>query len=94
MRPPDTGPPEKDEGRVPNDPANVENPIATTPPNTAKHHQGGYRHSSGADLWRDGFGCGFRDALRLAARRIDDPAVWVVLDRLADDYDLAGGVPA
>ena len=43
-----------------------------------------------ANIWREGFGCGFRDALRLAAREFDDPAVWLVLDRLAGDYDLAG----
>lgn len=46
------------------------------------------RHAG--DVWREGYGYGFRAALRLAAREIDDPAVWVVLDRLADDYDLAG----
>ena len=40
--------------------------------------------------WRDGFGCGFRDALRLATREIDDPAVWSVLDEIASRYDLAG----
>ena len=44
-----------------------------------------------ARAWRTGFAYGFRDALRLAQREIDDPAVWVVLDRLAADYDLAAG---
>ncbi len=48
-----------------------------------------------APAWREGFGAGFRDALRLAAREIDDPHAWAVLDRLADryrsDYRLAGG---
>jgi hypothetical protein len=43
-----------------------------------------------ADSWRYGFGSGFRDALRLAAREIDDPAAREVLDRLADQYYLAG----
>ena len=43
-----------------------------------------------ADDWREGFAVGFRDALRLAQREIDDPAVWVVLNRLAADYKLAG----
>lgn len=43
------------------------------------------------DVWRQGFGCGFRDALRVAARRVDDPAVWLMLSRLADEYDLAAG---
>lgn len=40
--------------------------------------------------WREGFTAGAVDALRLAARRIDDPHVWRVLDELASDYDLAG----
>jgi len=44
-----------------------------------------------ADLFRDGFHCGARDALRLAQREIDDPHARAVLARLADDYELAGG---
>jgi hypothetical protein len=44
-----------------------------------------------ARAWRTGFAYGFHDALRLAQREIDDPAVWVVLDRLAADYNLAAG---
>jgi hypothetical protein len=44
-----------------------------------------------ADLFREGFRRGFADALRLAAREFDDPAAWLVLSRLADRYDLAGG---
>jgi hypothetical protein len=39
-----------------------------------------------AHAWREGFGAGFRDALRLAAREIDDPHAWAMLDRLADRY--------
>ncbi len=51
-----------------------------------------------ADAWREGFGYGFREALRLAQREVDDPAVWLVLARLADrhdrdpdDFELCGG---
>jgi hypothetical protein len=44
-----------------------------------------------AAAWRDGFAYGFRDALRLAQRELDDPHAWVLLDRLADRYDLCGG---
>ena len=36
--------------------------------------------------WTDGFNRGAIDALRLAARKIHDPDVRVVLDRLADYY--------
>jgi hypothetical protein len=39
-------------------------------------------------VFRDGFSRGFRDALRLAAREVDDPDVWAVLDGLADEYGL------
>jgi hypothetical protein len=45
----------------------------------------------GAELWRDGFCHGFLDALRCAARRTDDPEVWGMLSRLAEEYTLAGG---
>jgi hypothetical protein len=41
-----------------------------------------------ADAWRDGFGYGFRDALRLAGRRLP-PEAWPTLDALADEYELA-----
>ena len=51
--------------------------------NAASQYRGRY-----GDVWRDGFGHGFRDALRLAARRLP-PEAWSVLDKLADDYDLA-----
>jgi hypothetical protein len=51
-----------------------------------------------AQLWRAGFACGAVDALRLAAREIDDPHVRALLDRLAeyydrdsDEYDICGG---
>ena len=52
---------------------------------TAPRHIGGY-----ASAWRHGFAYGFRDALRLAARRLPAEA-WSVLDALASEYDLAGG---
>jgi hypothetical protein len=44
-----------------------------------------------AYAWREGFGYGFRDALRLASRHIDDPHVLAILAELAEYYDLAGG---
>jgi hypothetical protein len=43
-----------------------------------------------AHVWREGFGRGFRDALRLAARRLP-PHTWPTLAELADQYELAGG---
>ena len=45
---------------------------------------GGYAHA-----WRHGFSHGFHDALRLAARRVNDPHVLAALARLADEYVLA-----
>jgi hypothetical protein len=53
--------------------------------NAAPRHLG--RYASG---WREGFAYGFRDALRLAARRLG-PETWHALDRLADEFELAGG---
>jgi hypothetical protein len=51
-----------------------------------------------AQFWRVGFSAGAVDALRVAARAIDDPDVWLVLSRLAerydrdpDDFELCGG---
>jgi hypothetical protein len=43
-----------------------------------------------AYAWREGFGCGFRDALRLASRHINDPHALAILAELAEYYDLAG----
>jgi hypothetical protein len=72
-------------------PALTKNQAAVSDSNGAdagRHcHAGGWRRR---DLWRESFGYGFRDALRLAQREIDDPHVWLVLDRLACEYDLAG----
>jgi hypothetical protein len=74
------------EGREPHAPANVESSrVAATPPITTT------KQFSGAMLWRDGFRRGALDALRLAARGVDDPDVWVVLDELAERYALAEG---
>lgn len=55
-------------------------------PNGASRHVGGY-----AQAWRRGFCNGALDALRCAARRTDDPEVWVMLSRLADEYTLVVG---
>jgi hypothetical protein len=46
----------------------------------------GRRH---AQAWRECFGYGFRDALRLAARELG-PEAWPTLRELAEQYDLAG----
>lgn len=43
---------------------------------------------SAAHVWRDGFAYGFRDALRLAGRRLP-PEARPIIDALADEYDLA-----
>jgi hypothetical protein len=82
------------------------NPEGTdnTTPTTSKHHQAGYPHSNRgwrqcrcntrfhrhADAWREGFRRGAIDALRVAAREIDDPAAWAVLVQLCDRYDPDG----
>jgi hypothetical protein len=70
-------------------------------PGNAHHHQ---QHQSisrdqylkdrpprrGSDLFREGFGRGWRDALRCAARCTNDPEVLAMLHQLANEYDLAG----
>jgi hypothetical protein len=61
-------------------------PLITKNQHPRFNHPGSY-----GCAWRQGFAFGFRDALRLAAREVDDPAVWLVLSRLADEYELAGG---
>jgi hypothetical protein len=43
-----------------------------------------------AGAWREGFGYGFRDALRCAARELG-PETWHTLGQLADEFDLAAG---
>ena len=71
--------------------------MINTPPNTAavvkpqhRLHFNAHQPSCGryAFAWRQGFGHGFRDALRLAARRLP-PETWHTLDRLAGEFDLA-----
>ena len=39
-----------------------------------------------ADAWREGFAYGFRDALRLIRREVDDPHMRLILSQLADRY--------
>jgi hypothetical protein len=53
--------------------------------NAAPPHAGGF-----AGAWRQGFGRGALDALRCAARRTDDPQVWLMLAQLADEYTVIG----
>jgi hypothetical protein len=56
-------------------------------PNATPRHTGRYAHA-----WRQGFCYGAAlDALRPAARPTDDPEVWVILSRLAEEDTLAGG---
>jgi hypothetical protein len=91
------GPPEREEpGTTPSTgpnhksgitkPTNQAQPIAELRPCRRTLAVGRFAHA-----WREGFGYGFRDALRLAQREVDDPAVWLVLDRLADECQLAAG---
>jgi hypothetical protein len=68
-------------------------------PETASHHQHRsltrnqhpqFNHRAGYGyVWREGFGFGFRDALRLAARL--PPEAWPTLEALASEFALAGG---
>lgn len=83
------GPPENDAaGPSPRRPAPAaesdNSTTSTAKRTTTPRHVGRY-----ACAWRDGFGYGFRDALRLAARRLP-PEAWPLLDRLASQYELAG----
>jgi len=57
----------------------------------AQPHSNAQRRQCGqyADAWQRGFGYGFRDALRLAARELP-PETWHTLEALADQYELAG----
>lgn len=66
-----------------NDTTSAPAPIKTSSRFQSKGNCG--RH---ADTFRWGFGCGFRDALRLAARELP-PETWHTLDKLADEYGLA-----
>jgi hypothetical protein len=40
--------------------------------------------------FQEAFRRGAQDALRLVGREIDDPDVWAVLDRIAENYACAG----
>jgi hypothetical protein len=87
------GPPGEDgESRARNNPALTQQSDDTTATRhnsiTQTRQRGG--HGRYAQAWRCGFGAGFADALRLAARRIDDPHVWATLSTLADEFELAG----
>jgi hypothetical protein len=91
-------PPDKDEGRLPREPADVEKvgyqatiittshrqAAGTSHPSVRRPHIGRY-----ACGWRDGFRAGAADALRVAGRRL--PAEhWHVVEALADAYEAAG----
>lgn len=83
------GPPGNDDGR-PEGPATTEqSPHRRTSDSTAAVRQCRYNAPVGrrASVFREGFRRGALDALRVAHREINDPAVWVVLSRLADRYD-------
>jgi hypothetical protein len=41
-------------------------------------------------MWRGAYGRGFRDALRLAARRTDQPEMWLMLSQLGEEFNLGG----
>ncbi len=86
------GPPPKETGPSAHQPRGT----ANTPHTTSHRQATSYCHSNGgirrpADLFAEGFRRGFADALRLAIREIDDPAVWTALTELANRYQLAGG---
>lgn len=100
-----TGPPRKKAGPLAKGPANAEvsSPTSTADSSGAGRRcvtgqcvrrDVGLCHCPpprrGADLWRDGFCHGFLHALRLAARRTNDPETWAMLSRLATECELAG----
>jgi hypothetical protein len=77
----DTGPPDRGGG-------------PGSRPGTADHPQ--HRRSIAKDQQHsqgnaEGFERGFHDALHCVSLRTDDPAVWVMLSRLADEFFLAAG---
>jgi hypothetical protein len=87
----DLGPPDWGKGRAPHhqDPQpHLHGQQAIT--KTASHHQpsaAGRHIGRYATAFRHGFGCGFRDALRLAARRLG-PETWHTLAQLEDEYSI------
>ena len=60
------------------------NNVPNRTPRPLSGHRGSYAHE-----WRQVFSRGALDALRCAAREIDDPRFWPALDRLAEQYELA-----
>jgi hypothetical protein len=56
--------------------------------NPTRHQQGNAHDGRYAEAWRAGFGRGFRDALRLAGRRLPVEHSYLI-DALADEYSLA-----
>lgn len=90
-RPPD----ENGESRAITNPAPAQqsdDTTATQPQRTTCVRRGSGGHTGRyAHAWREGYCYGFLGALRLAARRTDNPDMWVMLSTLADDYELAAG---
>jgi len=82
------GPPEKErpDGSQAARPIQKSGPHQTHQPRPA--YIRGHRQPRYADAWRRGFAQGFKDSLRLAARRL--PAeYWQLLDDLASEFELA-----
>jgi hypothetical protein len=86
------GPPDWEKGGGPNPgTARHHHPHKTTGHHPSSNSDGTSRRPySGchATVWRQVYARGFRDALRLAERRLG-PEAWLVLSALADEYDLA-----
>ncbi len=82
----DSGPPERER------PGASAGPIQKSGPHQAHQPAPAYSRSPrqcgrDADVWQEGFRRGAIDALRLAARRVDDPHVWMVLSELTECYE-------
>ncbi len=85
----DSGPPGNDEGRPTPETAHTLNKqhdnkihLSADPRQCRGNTVGRY-----ADAWQEGFRRGAIDALRLTARRVDDPWVWLVLSELTKWYE-------
>jgi hypothetical protein len=86
MRPPYTGPPERERPRVTpitRGPSKSQLAAPTFSDSTVPPRQCG-RYD---EAWREGFRRGAIDALRLAARLVDDPHTWMVLSELNEWYE-------
>jgi hypothetical protein len=86
--------PPDDEGRA-RDPANAQRAV-TQPPDTDAtdtlqrriQSSGNWSHLGHAgDVFRFGFGHGFRDALAMICRAVPDPAVWAAAHHLTGSGD-------